>query len=185
MRKLWITLGILAIVLLIAFIALQMYTKSFSPEETAELESGDLQVSVTYCRPFASGRTVFGELVPYGEVWRTGANEATVFRSNQDLRVNNEILPAGEYSLFTVPNPENWEIIFNSATGQWGVSVIRGGAANRKSDNDVLVTEVPAINTDEYFEQFTVSLEGMKDEVDMILMWENTMVVIPMNKINP
>ncbi|MEJ2004148.1 MAG: DUF2911 domain-containing protein, partial [Cyclobacteriaceae bacterium] len=135
MRKLWITLGILAIVLLIAFVALRLYTKSFSPEETVKLESGDLNVSVTYCRPYASDRTVFGELVPYGEVWRTGANEATLFTTNQDLLVNEELLPAGDYSLFTIPGPDNWEIIFNSETGQWGISVTRGGKANRKDEN--------------------------------------------------
>ncbi len=184
MKKLWITLGILAVVLLFSFIALRLYTKSFSPEETVTVDSGDLEISVTYCRPLASERTVFGDLVPYGEVWRTGANEATLFKTNQDLRFDDQVLPAGEYSLFTVPNPENWDVIFNSETGQWGVSITRGGKANRKSSNDVLTTNVPAITTDEYFEQFTISLESMKDEVDMILMWENTMVVVPMT-INP
>lgn len=185
MKKLWITLGILAIVLLAAFIALRLYTKSFSPEETVALDNGNMNVSVTYCRPLAAGRKVFGDLVPYGEVWRTGANEATIFESDQDLRLNGDILPAGKYSLFTVPGPEFWDIIFNSTTGQWGVSVTRGGEANRNAENDVLRMEVPSITTDEYFEQFTISLEGMKDEIDMILMWENTVVVVPMTVATP
>ncbi len=185
MKKLVIILGILIAVIVISMVALRQYTKSFSPEDIATIETGEVSVTVDYCRPFVSDRKIFGELVPYGEVWRTGANEATVFRSSGDLMIGESILPAGEYSLFTIPGPDNWEVIFNSEIGQWGVSVINGGKANRKEKNDVLTTTVPAITTDEFFEQFTISLEGMSGEIDLIIMWENTMVVVPMNIVSP
>lgn len=185
MRRLLIILGILVAVVLLAMMGLRIYTKSFSPEETVTHEEGAVSMSVSYCRPLVSGRKIFGDLVPYNEVWRTGANEATIFRTNTDLLINGKTLPAGEYSLFTVPGPEDWDIIFNSETGQWGISVVNGGKANRSEENDVLVAEVPSITTDEFFEQFTISLESMSGEVDMILMWENTMVVVPMNIATP
>lgn len=185
MKRLLIILGVLIAVLLIAMLALRIYTKSFSPEETISYDSGEIDMSVTYCRPYVSDRDIFGDLVPYGEVWRTGANEATVFRTNTELEIGGKILPAGEYSIFTVPGPEKWEVIFNEQTGQWGISVIKGGKANRDPEKDVLVTEIPAIQTDEFFEQFTISLEGMSGEVDLIIMWETTMVVVPMNIVTP
>ncbi|MCA6078391.1 DUF2911 domain-containing protein [Fulvivirga sedimenti] len=185
MKKLVIILGILIAVIVISMVALRQYTKSFSPEDTATIDMGEVSVTVHYCRPLVGDREIFGELVPYGEVWRTGANEATVFRSTSDLQIGENILPAGEYSVFTVPGPENWDVIFNSETGQWGISVINGGKANRKEKNDILTTTVPAITTDEFFEQFTISLEGMSGEIDLIIMWENTMVVVPMNIVTP
>lgn len=91
-----------------------------SPMATASQIVGVSEVSVVYSRPAVAGRTVWGELVPYDEVWRTGANEATRITFSDDVRIDGEPLPAGSYALFTVPGEESWHVIFNRDAEQWG-----------------------------------------------------------------
>ncbi|MGB7068617.1 MAG: DUF2911 domain-containing protein [Pyrinomonadaceae bacterium] len=81
---------------------------------------GDTTISIVYHRPNVKGRKVWGELVPYGEVWRSGANEATVFEVSKDVTINGKPLPAGKYSLHTIPSQKDWTIIFNKKWDQWG-----------------------------------------------------------------
>ncbi|MEM6927840.1 MAG: DUF2911 domain-containing protein [Myxococcota bacterium] len=81
---------------------------------------GDATVVVRYGKPTVKGRTIFGDLVPYGRVWRTGANEASVFATDADLTVEGQPLPKGVYGLFTVPGEEEWTVIFNGNAEQWG-----------------------------------------------------------------
>src|SRR5690606_37609349 len=101
---------------------------------------------VDYCQPAVKGRVIFGELVPYGQVWRTGANEATVIEINRDVKVAGSDLKAGKYSLWTIPTPEKWTIIFNSETGQWGTMYAE--------DTDVLKVEVRSSMKDTSTERF-------------------------------
>ena len=178
MRKLITIGGISIAILATAAVGMRFYTKTFSPEDVIRYEEKGLEIVVDYCRPYKNDRTVFGELVPYGEVWRTGANEATVFTTNHALTIEGKTLPAGSYSLFTVPGKDSWHVIFNSETGQWGIKPF-SGKANREEANDILTIEVPAINTQDLFEQFTISLEHMSEEIHMIIMWEKTLVVVP------
>ena len=180
MKRILIIVGIVAAIVLVALVTLRLYTKSFSPEAEARISNDDLEVTVSYCQPGVKGRKIFGELIPYGEVWRTGANEATVFATSGDLQIGDSVLPAGEYSLFTIPGEETWTIIFNSETGQWGVDALKGGKANRDPDKDILQVDVPAIQMEKFFETFTISLEEVGSELELILMWENTMVAVPM-----
>lgn len=110
-----------------------------SPPVTASGKVGGATVSINYNSPSVKGRQVWdpnGTLAPYGKVWRAGANEATVFETDKDIKVEGKTLPAGKYSLFAIPGENEWKIIFNSETGQWGVK--RGGVANRDPANDVL-----------------------------------------------
>jgi len=81
---------------------------------------GDTIVSIVYHRPNTKGRKVWGELVPFGQVWRTGANEATVFEVSNDVNINGQLLPKGKYSLHTIPNESDWTLIFNKTWNQWG-----------------------------------------------------------------
>lgn len=180
MKRIVIVVGVIAAILAIALISLRVYTKSFSPEVIATYEGEGLELNVKYCQPSAKGRTIFGDVIPYGEVWRTGANEATIFHSNQDLQIGGNVLPAGDYSLFSIPGEDSWSVIFNTETGQWGVDAFKGGIANRDAQNDVLTVEVPPIYTNDYFESFTISVEAMGSELELVMMWENTMVVVPM-----
>ncbi len=155
-------------------------TKSFSPEETVSFEDGDLKIDIFYNRPFKKGREVFGGLVPYGEVWRTGANEATTFQTNTPLTVKEKVLKAGKYSLWTIPNEHSWSIIFNSEYGQWGVNP--AGEPNRNPEKDVLIVDVLAAQHDKEFEQFTITFEKIEMDAEMILLWDKTVVVIPFSR---
>ncbi len=179
MKKLIIFGGITVALIALVAIVMKMYTKSFSPADTVSYENEGLNIVVNYCRPFKKDRQIFGELVPYGEVWRTGANEPTTFTLNQQVKIKNNLLEPGTYSLWTIPKEDAWTVIFNSDIPNWGVKV-PSGEANRDPENDVLTVVVPAIKTQDLFEQFTISFDKLKEELDMVLMWENTLVVVPM-----
>lgn len=102
-----------------------------SPNASVAQTIGTTDVRITYGRPQVNDRTIFGDLVPYGEVWRTGANEATTFSASSDVVIEGEPLPAGTYSLYTVPGPEEWTLIFNTAANQWGTNYDAGNDALR------------------------------------------------------
>lgn len=152
-------------------------TKAFSPEDVAAYADGDLKVSVFYNRPYKKGREIFGALVPYKQVWRTGANEATVFETNRTLTFQGEKLLAGKYTLWTIPDSTTWQVIFNAQHGQWGIN--SKGEANRDSSLDVLTITVPAIVQDREFEQFTIQFDKTGEDAEMILLWDKTVVAVP------
>ena len=139
--------------------------KPKSPKAEASGKVGSANVKVNYCQPSARGRKVMGELVPYGQVWRTGANEATVIEFDKDVKIEGKDLPAGQYALFTIPGENEWTVIFNKDTKQWG-------AYNYKEGDDVLRVTVKPTKTDQFVETFTITPE--KDKVSM--KWENTAV---------
>lgn len=91
-----------------------------SPNASVSQTIGTTEVAITYGRPKVKGRTIFGDLVPYDAIWRTGANEATTISFSDDVTVNGESLSAGTYSLFTVPGEDEWTVVFNSVANQWG-----------------------------------------------------------------
>lgn len=179
MKKIIVIAGIVVAVIAVSMVGLRMYTKSFSPQDKANYTKDDIDVSVVYGRPYKKERTIFGGLVPYDKVWRTGANEPTIFTTNVDLKIGDEVLPKGEYALFTVPGRESWQIIFNSTIPGWGVELLSLEAANDPATQE-LVVEVAPISTKNMFEQFTIAFEEMHDEIDMVLMWDQTLVVVPM-----
>lgn len=180
MKKFLIVSGVFFLIALgvLAYIRFY-YTKSFSPEAQAEYNANGVQIQVFYNRPYKKGREIFGGLVPYDKIWRTGANEATVFESNKNLMVKGKPLKAGEYTLWTIPGEQTWKVIFNSEVGQWGVDF--NGEANRKAENDVLSVEVPALSHDKEFEQFTISIEQVGEDIELILLWDKSVVVVPMS----
>ncbi|QCR23725.1 DUF2911 domain-containing protein [Pontibacter sp. SGAir0037] len=91
-----------------------------SPSASASGKVGEANITINYSSPGVKGRTVWGELVPYGKVWRAGANEATTFTVDKDVMVEGENLPAGTYSLYAIPGEAQWTIIFNKVAKQWG-----------------------------------------------------------------
>lgn len=178
MKKYLIVSAIIILVIVVAFFSLRIYTKQFSPQDVAKFENSNVKIEVVYSRPYKKGRDIFGSMIPYGKIWRTGANEATTFSTSAPLKVKGKLLPAGKYSLFTIPGEETWTIIFNSEIGQWGVSPL-SGEANRSEENDILTVEVISIKSPDVFEQFTISFEKMGEEIEMVLMWDQTLVVVP------
>lgn len=133
-----------------------------SPPATATGTIGNATVKIDYSQPAVKERTVWGELVPYDQVWRTGANEATVFEVSADVSIEGETLPAGKYSLFTMPSAEGpWTVIFNKTYEQWG-------AYDYNADDDALRIEVSPEMVDDSMEEMTFMLEGNT----VILRWE-------------
>jgi len=183
MKKLIVVAGIVIALLALGFMGLRIYTKQFSPQDTAEFKNENVEIKVKYSRPYKKGREIFGELVPYEETWRTGANEATEFTTSEDLLIKGKALPAGSYSIFTIPTEDSWEVVFNSETGQWGIDF--SGKANKDDQKDVLKVKVTPVDTPDVFEQFTISFEQMGEEIEMILMWDQTLIVVPITLADP
>ncbi len=133
---------------------------------------GQPHLKVIYGRPAKKGRAIFGELVPFGEVWRTGANEATEIRLYADANIGEETLEAGIYSLFTIPGEDSWTIIFSNQTDVWG-------AYQYNAEMDQLRIEVPASNGEEALENFSVAFKEVDSAVHLVLGWDETRVEIP------
>jgi len=134
-----------------------------SPLKTAEGQIGDKKVSLQYGAPSVNGRVIWGDLEAYGEVWRTGANEATFLDFSQDVMVEGKALPAGKYSLFTIPKKEgDWTVIFNS---EWN---LEHGHYQYKEENDALRVEVSPEWLDENQEQLEITIE----DPGIVVRWE-------------
>jgi len=153
------------------------HKKSFSPEDQIEYKQDGLEVRVFYNRPYKKGRDIFGSLVPFDKVWRTGANEASTFETNKDLSFEGQTLKKGKYTLWSIPGQDVWTVIFNSEYGQWGIGP--DGEANRDPNRDVLKINVQPVQTQREFEQFTISFEKVGEEAEMVLIWDKTLVAVP------
>lgn len=175
----WVLISIVAIaILLIAGFQYMVYnTKKMSPEATVTYVQGDYDVSVFYNSPSVRGRTIFGNLVPYGAVWRTGANEPSTFTTASDLEIQGETLAAGKYTLWTIPGVEEWKIIFNSKEYGWGVGM--DGKVSHEEEFDQVVATVPTEKIPTIVEQFNISLVNTADGFEMQLAWENDLVRLP------
>jgi hypothetical protein len=143
-----------------------------SPPATASGKVGGATISISYGSPSVKGRKVWGELVPYGKAWRAGANEATIFETDKAITVEGESLPAGKYSLFAIPGENEWQMIFNSQTGQWGIK--RGGDANRDPANDVLTVSAKPVKSSSMNERLAYEVTNN----GIVLKWENLEVPI-------
>lgn len=177
-RNILIVVVGLVVLLSLAFWALSNYTKSHSPEDTVVFTEGDLRIEVFYNRPSKKDRLIFGELVPFGQVWRTGANEATTFDTNKDLTIGGETLKAGKYTLWTIPGEREWTVIFNSKMYPWGVNFSQ--EASREAEFDVLSTKVALEKLSEPTELFTISF-AYQEILNMSLAWDKTKVSVPMS----
>ena len=143
------------VILAILITAPSFGQKRTSPKANAENTINDLTVKMVYHQPAVDGRTIYGDLVPFGKVWRTGANDATTFEVNKDVTINGEKLAAGTYSLFTIPEKGEWTIIFNNDAKQWG-------AYSYKEAKDALRIKVKTKSNKDSIERltFTVSDKG-------------------------
>jgi len=181
----WI-LGILIVLALLFYFVgmpyLKEQTKKISPETTTTYTQNDMSLSVTYSSPFKKGRIIFGELVPYNKVWRTGANEPTVFVTGTDIMVMGNLVPAGTYSLWTIPREDNWSVILNKEVADWGVTLTSGGSeTTRDAEADFLEVKVPTIVLPQSVESFTITFD-VDDQLYLSLYWDTTKVKVPINK---
>lgn len=144
-----------------------------SPIAISAVQLDDTYLKVVYGQPKKRGREIFGNLVPYGEVWRTGANEATEMTVTGNIEMNGNLVEAGTYSLFSIPEEENWTIILNTNLGQWG-------AFSYDKSADYLRFEVPSKFSETVVESFTISFTEVSGlETTMTLSWNQTRVDIP------
>jgi hypothetical protein len=143
-----------------------------SSAQTIVQEFGLGKVTLTYSRPNTKGRKIFGGLEPYGQVWRTGANSATVITFTDDVTIEGNKVPAGEYALFTIPEANEWTIILNKTTKQWG-------AYEYKQADDLLRFKVKADKTSALVETFTMQFANVKPTAaELSLMWERTAITL-------
>jgi hypothetical protein len=156
---------LVAAALMMAFQSQAQEKRRTSPKDEVSGTVGGAKVSIVYCRPSADSRKIMGELVPFGKVWRTGANAATTIEFDKPVKIEGKEVPAGKYALFTIPNENEWTIILNKDYDQ-------PGAYNYDQAKDVLRVNVKPKKTSGYIETFTIAPE--KDRVS--LKWENTEV---------
>ncbi len=144
-----------------------------SPTQTIKQDFGLSSIELTYSRPGAKGRKIFGDLVPYGQMWRTGANGATRIKFGDDVVIGGQLVKAGEYALYTIPGESEWEIILNKG-------VKNGGLTGYKADEDVTRFKVKSSSLPSKIESFTMEFGDVKPKsTDLNLMWENTGVTMP------
>jgi hypothetical protein len=148
-----------------------------SPLDSVTFEIEDGPVKVCYSRPSARGRQVFGgDLAPYGELWRTGANEPTMIHTSVPLSIAGIEVGPGSYSLYTVPGEAEWQIVLNASITQWGHERVYTGDV---AAQEIARATVPAGASDDFVETFTIRAEPADDGAALILEWEKTRVAIP------
>ena len=158
-----------ALLLTFSFSFAQDETKP-SPPATASGKIGDVAVTVNYSSPAVKGRTIWGELVPYGEVWRTGANDATTITFNKDVLVEGQKLAAGTYALFTIPTENEWTVVFNKTAKQWG-------AFKYDQAQDALRVKVKPVTSDETSERMTIDVKEQANNSGVVTIgWEKLKV---------
>lgn len=151
----------------------QVKTPQPSPKSTLTQVVGLTNVEISYSRPSAKGRDVFNNLVPYGKLWRTGANENTTISFSDDVVIDGKTLPKGKYALFTTPKADNWEIIFYTALDNWG------NPETWDETKVALKTNVKSEHIDRFVESFTIGINNLDNNfAHLELSWEKTIVAI-------
>ena len=146
--------------------------KKEAPKSPAATAKNDI-AEVSYSQPSKRGRVIFGELVPYGQIWRTGANASTDITFHHDVVFAGKAVKKGSYAIFTIPQEDEWTVILNSQTKQKGSSEYE---ANK--DKNVLEVKVPVTHTTAVQEQFLISF----DKDNLVFTWDQTQVKVPLKK---
>ncbi len=144
-----------------------------SPYATDSTTIGSTKLAIKYSSPGVKKREIWGELVPFGNMWRTGANEATVLSTTEDIKLNGQLLPKGKYAIFTIPDSHKWTIIFNSDWNQWG-------AYNYDESLDALRLEIQPQKVKDHQERMKFSFEKNA----LKFHWENLQFQIALDTVN-
>lgn len=151
----------------------QVKTPQASPKAVINQVVGLTDVEVVYSRPSARGRAVFGNLVPFGQLWRTGANENTTISFSDDVMIDGKTLKKGKYALYTIPSIQSWEVIFYTATDNWG------NPADFKEANVALRTTVKEEALPKAVDTFTIGFSGLtNNSANLDISWENSFAAI-------
>jgi len=168
MHKRIALLTLLALVMSASSFAQSDKSKRPSPPASASCDlGGGKTIKTDYSSPRMKGRKIFGELVPFGEVWRAGANEATTFATSSDITVGGKAVPAGSYTIFTIPNADKWTLIINKKTGEWGIPY--------KYESDELVrADMKVSQLPSPMENFTIAYDKTGSGCKLHMDWETT-----------
>lgn len=151
----------------------QVKTPAASPSGKVQQTVGLTEVSAEYSRPSSKGRNIFGNLVPFGKMWRTGANANTIITFGTDVVIGGKTLPKGEYALFVNPKPDSWEIYFYTDTNNWGLP------EKWNEEKIAIKTTVKPITLSNFVETFTIGINDLDNDFGHIeLSWEKTLVAI-------
>lgn len=144
---------------------------ALSPTQTIEQDFSLSKINLSYSRPSARGRKVFGEVVPFGKVWRTGANKATTIKFGEDVMIDGQALKAGEYSVHSIPEAAEWTLIFNSN--------LAANSSTYKPEEDVLRVKAKVAKTASPVETFTIEFSDVTTtSANLVFKWENTSVTL-------
>ncbi len=170
MKKIFIT----AIAVCTLFIAdAQLKTPAPSPTQTIKQDFGLASVELSYSRPGMKGRKIFGDLVPFEKMWRTGANNATTLTFGEEVTIGGTKIKAGKYGLLTIPNKKNWTLIISKQTDV-------SSPADYKQDQDIVRVEAKTMDLDESMETFTMQFSNIKpNSCELHIMWDRTAVALP------
>jgi hypothetical protein len=154
----------------------QIKTPSPSPVCKFTQEAGLLKIDVDYSRPSAKGRKVFGDLVPFGEMWRTGANASTKVTFSEDVKVAGAPVPKGTYALYTIPGEKEWQVIFYKNTSFWGTPEPK----DYKEEDVQAKVKVASMPVRDLVETFTLNVNNLRNSsADLEISWEYTKVIVP------
>jgi hypothetical protein len=170
--------ALLATLALAGIALLAQQDKSSRPSPPAKTEcklQGGKAITIDYSSPRAKGRKIFGGLVPYGQVWRAGANEATALVVGSDITVGGKAVPAGSYTLFTIPAEDKWTLLISKKTGEWGTAY--PGPDNDLARIDMKVSKLPAP-----VENFTIALDQAGTGCTLKMEWETTEASVDIKK---
>ncbi len=175
LRRSFIAVPVLTLILAASALSQQPdKSKRPSPPGTAEVTLNGKKITIDYGRPSMRGRKIMGEVVPYGKVWRTGANEATTLTTEATLNIGGADVPAGKYTLYTLPSEQGWKLIVNKDTGQWGTVYHEA--------QDLARVDMKKSDISQPVEQFTISFDKKSDtSADLVLEWENTRLSVPVS----
>jgi hypothetical protein len=149
-----------------------------SPAEEASVNLNGKPLTIYYCAPSMKGRKIFGELVPYGKVWRTGANSATTLKTQSSLRIRDLIVPPGTYTLYTLPDEHGWKLIVNKQTGQWGTVYNQDQDLGRVDMMEGVLPSSPV-------ELFLINFEHTEgNKTELHLHWDTTNVYVPITAVD-
>ena len=176
-KKVLMAVGALVGVLVLFFGYRIFLAPKASPPSQATYSQGNIDVKVSYHRPFKKGRLIFGSkdagaLVPWGQYWRLGANAATEITFGKDTSFAGQNVAAGSYRMYAVPSEKSWKVVLNSQLGKWG-------AFEPKHEADVLTVDVPVEAASAPVEQFTIDFAADGQNAKMIFSWDSTQVRVP------
>ncbi|MBP6310831.1 MAG: DUF2911 domain-containing protein [Flavobacteriales bacterium] len=177
-KRILIIVAVLGVGAYVATKFMKSQTKQASPEVEQTYTVGDLTAVVHYCRPSKKGRVIFGSLVPYGKVWRTGANEATTISFSEPITFGGTAVPAGTYTLWSTPGADQWSVYLNKKMYGWGIDF--DGNAMRDPMEDVAVAKVIPKTLTTPAELFTIGIAA--SPATLVMEWDLTHVEVPLDQ---